>query len=92
MVGVLTLELAILEARSLKDKRRVVHGLKQKIRNRFNVSVAETGYHDMHKRCRLDVAMVSNESRPLHSQLDKIVDAVRGTPGVSLINYERELF
>ncbi len=92
MVGVLTLDLVIQEAQSLKDKRRLIHGLKQKIRNRFNVSVAETDYHDMHKRCRLSVAMVANESRALHSQLDKIVDAVRATHGLSLMDYERELF
>ena len=86
-VGVLTIELAILEARTLKDKRRVIKGFKDRLRNRFNVSVAEVGFGDAPKRCRLGVVMVSKETRPLHSQLDKIVafnpessfsDAVKG--------------
>ena len=44
IVGVLTVELAIFEAQSLKDKRRGIQSVKQKLRNGFNVSVAEVGY------------------------------------------------
>ncbi len=91
IVGVLTVELAIYDARSLKDKRRVVVSLKERLRNRFNVSVTEVGYMDTPKRCRLGVAVVSQESRAVHSQLDKIVDVVRRTGGVSLLDYKREL-
>ena len=91
-VGVLTIELAIFDARTLKEKRRVTQSFKQKLRNRFNVSVAEVAYGDLPKRCRLAVAMVSKESRPLHSQLDKIVDMVRSTNGLTLVDYNREVF
>ena len=91
IVGILTIELAIYDAHSLKDKRRVVVSLKERLRNRFNVSVAELGYMDTPKRCRLGVALVSRESRAVHSQLDKIVDVVRRAAGVSLLDYEREL-
>ncbi len=91
IIGVLTIEMAIFEAQSLKDKRRVIASLKQRLRNRFNVSVAEVAYVNTPKRCRLGVAMVSSESRALHSQLDRIVDMVRRTGGVSLLDYEREL-
>jgi len=44
IVGLLTIDLAIFEAQSLKDKRRVIRGLKERIRGRFNVSVAEIGH------------------------------------------------
>lgn len=91
IVGVLTVELAIFEAQSLKDKRRVLQSLKQKLRNRFNVSVAEVGYMDAPKRSRLGVSIVSQQSRVIHSQLDKIVDMVRRTGGVSLLDYDRQL-
>ena len=91
-VGVLTIELAILDARTLKDKRRVIKRFKDRLRNRFNVSVAEVGFGDAPKRCRMGVVMVSKETRPLHSQLDKIVDLVRRTGGLTLIDYEREVF
>lgn len=91
IVGILTLDLAVFEARSLKDKRRVIQGVKQRVRNRFNVSVAEVGYTETPKRCRLGIATVSNESRHVHEQLDKIVDLVRGVAGLTLLDYEREL-
>ena len=92
IVGVLTLELAIFEARSLKDKRRVIQSVKQRLRNTFNVSVAEVAFLDAPKRGRLAVAVVCGEVRPLHAQLDKIVDLVRGFGGLTLVDYERELF
>jgi len=91
VVGILTLELATLEARSLKDKRSVIHGLKQRLGNRFNVSIAEVAFHEVPKRCRLAVAMVSREARPLHAQFDKLVDTVRATPRLTLIDYDRSL-
>jgi len=91
IVGVLTVELAIFEAQTLKDKRSVIQGLKQRLRDRFNVSVAEIGYGDAPKRCRLGVAIVSQESRAIHSQLDKVVELIRRTRGLSLLDYTREL-
>ena len=90
IVGILKIELAIFDARTLKDKRRVIASLKQKLRNRFNVSVAEVGYLDTPKRCRLGVSVVSRESRMAHSQLDQVVDLVRRAGGASLLEYERE--
>jgi len=91
IVGVLTIDLAIFEAQSLKDKRRVVLSLKQKLRNRFNVSVTELEHHDNPKQARLGVALIARESRPTHAQLDKIVEMVRRFKGVSLVDYQREL-
>jgi len=91
IVGVLTIELAVFEAQTLKDKRRIVQSFKQRLRDRFNVSVLEVGYGDSPKRCRLGVAAVFNVSREAHSQLDQIVDLVRQTNGLTLIDYEREL-
>lgn len=92
MVGVLTIDLAIFDAQSLKDKRRVIQSLKQKLSNRFNISVAEIDHQDTPKRCRLGIAIISNESRFIHMQLDKIVDMIRSSGGPSLIDYKRELF
>ena len=91
MIGVLTLELSVREAQSLKDKRRIIQSIKTRIRNTFNVSVAEVGYLDDRQRCLLAVAMVSRETRPLHSQLDKMVDFVRRSSDLTLIDYGREI-
>ena len=92
MVGILTVELAIFEAQSLKDKRRVILSLKTRLRNRFNVSVSEIAHADSPKQCRLGIAMISNESRAIHNQLDKIVDVIRSAAGATMLDYQRELY
>lgn len=58
-VGVLTLELRLGDSHSLKDKRHVVKGLKDRLRNRFNVAVAEVDYHDLWQRALISVVTVS---------------------------------
>jgi uncharacterized protein YlxP (DUF503 family) len=63
VVGVLTLELRIEHAHSLKEKRHVVKSLKERLRNKFNVSVAEIDDMDLHNSAVLAVATVS-PSRP----------------------------
>ncbi len=92
IVGVLTIDLLVVDARSLKDKRRVVLSLTQKLRNRFNVSVSEVEHWDDPRRCRLGVALIARESRPTHAQLDKVVELVRKSGGLTLLDYQREFF
>lgn len=90
IVGTLTVELAVFEAQTLKDKRRVIQSIKQRLHNGFNISIAEVAYADSPKRCRLGLAVVGNESRALHAQLDKAVELIRRAHGVTLISYERD--
>lgn len=92
IVGVLEVDLAILGAQSLKDKRRVIKGLKDRIRHRYNVSVSEVEHADLMRRCRLGVAMVAESARPVHAQFDKIVDVIRATADLTLLDYERTFF
>ena len=76
---------------SLKDKRRVVKSLKDRIANGHNVSIAEVGALDEHRRSIIGIAMVSNDPRYVESQLSKLVDFVRMVPQVSLMDYQIEL-
>ena len=91
VVGVLQLELSIGDAMSLKDKRRVVLGLKDRISHAHNVSIAEVGALDEHRRSILGVAMVSNDARYVEGGLSKLVDLVRATPQVALLDYRIEM-
>lgn len=61
-VGVLRLTFHVPHARSLKDKRSVVRKLRERIRARFEVSVAEVAAHDLHQRIVLGVAVVSGDA------------------------------
>jgi len=60
-VGVITFELMMDEAHSLKDKRHFVKGLKDRLRSRFNVSVAEIGYQESWQRGLVAAAVVAND-------------------------------
>ena len=90
-VGVLQLELSIPEANSLKDKRRVVLSLKDRIAHGHNVSVAEVGALDEHRRCIMGIAMVSNDKRYVEGGLSKLVDFVRMNSSAVLLDYQIEL-
>jgi len=90
-VGVLQLELSITDAMSLKDKRRVVLSLKDRIAHGHNVSIAEVGALDEHRRSILGVAMVSNDARYVEGALTKLVDFVRAVPQVTLLDYQIEM-
>jgi hypothetical protein len=89
-IGVLTLELRIEHAHSLKEKRHVIKGLKDRLRNKFNVSVAEIDDMDLHNSAVMAVATVSS-SRPF---AEKVLQAVEresaGLLGPMLVRVETE--
>jgi len=89
-VGVLQIELSIPDAMSLKDKRRVILSLKDRIAHGHNVSIAEVGALDEHRRSIIGIAMVSNDKCYVEGGLSKLVDFVRMVPQVSLIDYQIE--
>ncbi len=70
-IGMLTVEYYLHGNDSLKGKRRVANSLKQKVRNTFNVSIAEDGTEDSLARLRLAVLSLSNSRQHLQSRLDK---------------------
>ena len=90
-IGVLQLEIGIGDAMSLKDKRRVVKSLKDRIAHGHNVSIAEVGALDEHRRAIIGIAMVANDARYVEGALSKIVDFVRGIPAADLMDYQIEL-
>jgi uncharacterized protein YlxP (DUF503 family) len=71
-VGVLTLELRLENSHSLKDKRHVVKSLKDRLRNKFNVAVAEIAYQDLWGRAAVAAVTVSSD----HVQAEKVLQAV----------------
>ena len=88
VVGILQIELGIPDAFSLKDKRQSVRSLKDRIGRNHNVSVAEVGALEQHRRSILAVAMVSNDKVYVESALNKLVDMVRATPTVELLDHQ----
>jgi uncharacterized protein len=91
LVGSLKVRLLVRESHSLKDKRQVVRSVKDRLRNSFNVSVAEVEAEDHRQMAVLGVAMVSNEAAVIRQTFDEIVQALRAHPIAEFIDHEVEI-
>ena len=83
----LTLQISVFDAMTLKDKRSVVKSLKDRISNKYNVSIAEVGDNDKIRSSLIGIAMVANDSRFVQQSLDKIVEFVRKQTNLALIDF-----
>jgi hypothetical protein len=90
-VGVLRLTFHIPHARTLKDKRRVVQKFRDRIRSRFDVSVAEVGAQDLHQRAVFGVSVVSGDAAVCDSVLEKVAHAAETQEDALLTNRETEV-
>jgi uncharacterized protein len=90
-IGLLTLELHIPDAQSLKDKRQVLRSLKDKLRREFNVAVAELEHQDTWQRSVVGVVTISNEETHVNEVLQKVLDEADRLLGSFLINQAVEI-
>ena len=82
VVGLLTIELHIPGARSLKEKRMVLRGVKDRIK-KFNIAVAEVEFQDLWQRAGLSIVTVSNEEKHADRELAAVVNEIeRLEPGL----------
>jgi uncharacterized protein YlxP (DUF503 family) len=91
LVGVCTAVLRIPGAASLKDKRRAVKSLKDRLHNTFNLSVAEVDDLDLWQRATLGLAVVSNDAKHCDEVLSAAVDFIRRDNNVELLDYHTEI-
>ena len=82
-------DLSLPECRSLKHKRRVVKSLKDRIRGRFNVSVAETAYQDVWTRAQLSVALVTTDGASPDSVISKLDRFIEGEHRVVILPVDK---
>ena len=88
-VGIARLTLFLAESHSLKDKRMVLRRVKDLVRDRFNVSIAEVGEQDKWQRAIVGLTLVSGERRHAEAEVDEVLRFVRGHADV--VKEEREL-
>jgi uncharacterized protein YlxP (DUF503 family) len=91
VVGVCKIVLRIPESQSLKSKRYIVRKIKDRVRHRFNVSVAEVDDHDLWQITSVGFATVSNDRRIVQSTLDQIVEMVEDMGVGELLDYTVEI-
>ena len=73
IIGVLTVELALDGSFSLKDKRAVLNSLRERVRRKFNVSIAEVDENEIWNRACLGIVTVSNQQQHANRVLSKVV-------------------
>ena len=90
-VGIVRIELHLPAAQSLKDKRSVVRGLKERIRSRVKAAVSEVDHQDLLQRATLGVAVVSGESRQVGEMLQSVRNLVESTFEAQLLDWQEQL-
>lgn len=84
-IGILSVEFALHGNESLKDKRRVAQSLKQKVRNKFNVAIAEIGSEDTMDFLSLSVVSVCNDRVHLEGRMTKCLNMIQAACDEELI-------
>jgi len=91
VVGLCTVELFIAGSQSLKDKRQVLHGLKDRLRGKFNLSIAEVDGQDLWQKAVLGMACVANDGSYVNQVLEQALNVIRSMPTVEVIRTQLEL-
>jgi hypothetical protein len=92
MIGFQVWELSIPGCSSLKEKRSVVRSIKDRLRNRFNLSVAETDFHDVHARAEISAALVTTDGRHAEQVLDKADTLVADNGRALVVRTRRDFY
>ncbi|MFY9531486.1 MAG: DUF503 domain-containing protein [Candidatus Acidiferrales bacterium] len=91
-IGLLTLQIHIPDAQSLKDKRQILRSLKDRLRGHFNVAVAELDHQDLWQRSVIGVVGISSDERHLERSMAEVAAESERILGRDLIGQEIEYF
>lgn len=90
--GSLALDLLLGDVHSLKDKRSVVRPIVAELRRKYEVSAAEAGHQDLHRRALIGVAVVAADARHVQDVLDSCERLVAGRPEIEVLSARHQLF
>jgi uncharacterized protein YlxP (DUF503 family) len=90
--GALALDLLLGDVHSLKEKRSVVRPVVAELRRKFEVSAAEAGHLDLHRRALIGVAVVAADASHVRSVLDACERLVADRPEVEVLSAHQQLF
>lgn len=88
LIGISVFELHLPQARSLKQKRKVVKSLVDRIHRHFRVSIAETDYHDLHQRAEMGIAAIVRSDHEGHRLMDAIREMIDREHEATLVAWE----
>jgi uncharacterized protein YlxP (DUF503 family) len=91
VVGIGRIIFRLHECHSLKEKRKIVKSIINRIRNSFNVSIAETGANDIHQRAEVGFALAGNDRKVINSKIDKVFNLASALGLAEIIDTEMEI-
>lgn len=92
LVGVCELELFIHSSNSLKEKRFVIKSIKDQVKRKFNVSIAETDHLDKWQLAKLGIATVSNEQRIIQQTFDGIIKLIEFKGEAEILSHSTQTY
>ena len=90
MIGCCTVEVRIPMSNSLKDKRGVIKSLTERLKNKFNIAVAEVEKNDHLKLATIGIVTISNDNKYIDQLLSKVVKFIENFREVQLVDYSIE--
>lgn len=91
IIGTLELHIRLSSSNSLKDKRRIIKSLISRIRNKFNVSIAEIGDYPLWQRAKLGIVFLSPDTSYSNKVLDKILESLKNEREFFIIDCKKEI-
>ena len=91
VVGTLKIEFHLAENRSLKGKRKVVRSMVDRVKSRFNMSIAEVGSNDKWQKIELGISAVGNDRRHIDSSLNHVLGFLESLCLAEIVNTEVEI-
>lgn len=92
VVGLANIDIHIPESGSLKSKRHLLKRIKDRVKNKFNVSIAEVGHNDLWQRTTIGVSVVANDKKFANQVLSKVVEQINKENGLQILDYSIEIF
>ncbi|AQT69229.1 hypothetical protein STSP2_02418 [Anaerohalosphaera lusitana] len=92
LVGTMVITINLPGIRSLKEKRKIVKSLVERLRNRFNFSVSEVAANESKLQAVIGLAMVSDDGVHIERQIDKVSEFVHADGRFFVSRIEREMF
>jgi uncharacterized protein YlxP (DUF503 family) len=87
-IGLLVVDCLLGNGLSLKDKRRVLLSISQRLRQHFNIAVSETNHQNLWQRSELAIVLVNTDWKMIERNVNRIIEFIEKDRRITILNYE----
>lgn len=92
VIAVLSIEIYIQMANSLKDKRRIIKSIEKKCRNKYNVSISEVDRQELWKNTTIGIVTIGTDHRHLEKTLNRILKFIEGFYDITITSFSIDFY